>query len=215
MTSGGLCNPFVEQLPITGASITVIDDGRRQSTICSSDDTATRVDELQFSLGEGPRWETLRTGVPTLVPHLSGVAHERWPVFGQQVSELGIGALFAFPLSIGAVVVGVVDLYRVSAGELSPGAIIRAASLAGTVAGPATHMAIVSAADNAPPNDLSGPEMRREVHQATGILLIQLDTTATDAFFRLKAHAFATGRTLEDVARDVVERKIDFRVMPE
>ena len=212
---GGLCSPFVELLPITGASISVFDGGGRQSTICASDSVAARIEELQFSLGEGPHWETLRTGAPTLVPHLAGAAQEHWPIFGVAVAELDVGALFAFPLSIGAVVVGVVDLYRKSAGELSVGALMTAASLAGTVAGPATRRAIDSAADDDPQTEVPTPEMRREVHQATGILLVQLDITATDAFFRLKAHAFATGRPLQDVARDVVARRIDFRLMTE
>lgn len=212
---GGLCSPFVELLPVTGASISVFDGGGRQSTICASDSIAARIEELQFALGEGPHWETLRTGTPTLVPHLIGAVHGRWPIFGAAVAELEVGALFAFPLSIGAVVVGVVDLYRTSAGELGAGALMTAASLAGMVAGPATRRAIDSAADDDPQTEAPTPEMRREVHQATGIILVQLDITATDAFFRLKAHAFATGRPLQDVARDVVARRIDFRLMTE
>jgi hypothetical protein len=211
----GLCSPFLELLPITGASISVFDDGGRQSTICASDAVAARIEELQFSLGEGPHWEALRTGKPTLVPNLTGAVHGHWPIFEAAVAELDVGALFAFPLSIGAVIVGVVDLYRESAGELGARALVTAASLAGTVAEPATRRAISSATDDDPQPEVPTPEMRREVHQATGILLVQLDLTATDAFFRLKAHAYTSGRTLQDVARDVVARRIDFRLMPE
>jgi AmiR/NasT family two-component response regulator len=53
--------------------------------------------------------------------------------------------------------------------------------------------------------------MRREVHQATGMLTVQLDVTATEAFLRLRAHSFATGRAIQDVAHDVVARVLDFR----
>ena len=209
-----LCSPFVELLPISGASISVFDEAGHQSTICASDAVAARVEELQFSLGEGPHWETLRTGQPTLVPDLMGVQHHEWPIFSAAMIDLRVGALFAFPLSMGAVIVGVVDLYRVTPGRLAPGAVSTALSLAGTVAGPAARSAVRSAEDEVPPAT-TAPEMRRVVHQATGMLLVQLNTTATDAFFRLKAHAFAADRSLEDVAHDVVLRRIDFSLMPD
>ena len=210
-----LCSPFVELLPISGASISVFDEAGNQSTICASDAVAARIEELQFSLGEGPHWETLRTGAPTLVPDLVDSEHREWPIFSAAMIDLEVGALFTFPLSMGAVIVGVVDLYRVTPGRLTPGAVSTALSLAGTVAGPAARRAVSSANDEVPPAAITAPEMRRVVHQATGILLVQLDTTATDAFFRLKAHAFAAGRSLEDVANDVVLRRIDFRAMPD
>lgn len=210
-----LCSPFVELLPISGASISVFDEAGHQSTICASDPMAARLEELQFSLGEGPHWTTLRTGAPTLAPDLKGTRHDEWPIFSAAIVDLQVGALFAFPLSMGAVIVGVVDLYRVTRGPLTPGAMSTALSLAGTVAGPAARSAVRSAEDEAPTAAISAPEMRRVVHQATGMLLVQLDTTATNAFFRLKAHAFATNRALEDVADDVVMRRIDFTLLPD
>lgn len=210
-----LCRPFVELLPITGASISVFNEAGHQSTICASDAMAARLDELQFSLGEGPRWTTLRTGTSTLAPDLNDAQHDEWPIFRAAIIDLQVGALFAFPLSMGAVIVGVVDLYRETPGPLTMGAMSTAMSLAGTVAAPAARRAVRSAEDEVPPNANTAPEMRRVVHQATGMLLVQLDTTATNAFFRLKAHAFATNRTLEDVAHDVVMRRIDFTLLPD
>jgi AmiR/NasT family two-component response regulator len=59
------------------------------------------------------------------------------------------------------------------------------------------------------------PELRREVHQATGMVLVQLDTNATYAFFRLRAHAYSSGQTLQDVAHQVVTRRLDFRDLKE
>ncbi len=210
-----LCSPFVQLLPISGASISVFDEAGHQSTICASDAMAARLEELQFSLGEGPHWETLRTGGPTLVPDLKTTRHDEWPMFSSAMIGLHVGALFAFPLSMGAVIVGVVDLYRETPGPLTPGAMSTALSLAGTVAGPAARSAVRSAEDEAPPAAIGAPEMRRVVHQATGMLLVQLNTTATEAFFRLKAHAFSTNRALEDVAHDVVMRRLDFTLLPD
>ncbi len=46
------------------------------------------------------------------------------------------------------------------------------------------------------------------VHQATGMLMIQLDVTIEEAFVRLRAYAFATDRRLPDVAADVVAHRL-------
>lgn len=208
-----LWSPFVELLPITGASISVVGTPG-QSTLGASDAVAARVEEMQFELGEGPHWEALRSGQPVLVPDL----RERdlaWPVFGAAVHELGIGALFAFPLTLGAVTVGVVDLYRSAAGALDARAVATGRSLAAAAAGSALRLASLAAAEDGAGRGTLTPELRREVHQATGMVLVQLDVTASEAFARLQAYAFATGQTLGEVARDVVARRLRFNDDPE
>ena len=46
------------------------------------------------------------------------------------------------------------------------------------------------------------------VHQAAGMVSVQLDITVADALIRLRAHGFATGRLVTDVAEDVVARRL-------
>ncbi|MDQ1583622.1 MAG: hypothetical protein QOF36_1676 [Microbacteriaceae bacterium] len=210
-----LCSPFVDFLPVTGVSISVVGETGRQSTICASDALAARVEELQFDLGEGPHWTAMQTGQPTLVEDVTEGEHPDWPIFGAAVLEIGVGALFAFPLPMGAVTIGVVDLYRSDPGPLSVGSVATARSLAGWVAGPAARYAIQSASAESPSEMKMAPELRREVHQATGMVLVQLETSATDAFSRLRAHAYSSGQTLQDVAHQVVTRRLDFRNLRE
>ena len=49
-----------------------------------------------------------------------------------------------------------------------------------------------------------------QVHQASGMVKIQAGVTIEEAFLMLRAHAFATGRPVADVAKDVVERRLRF-----
>ena len=49
-----------------------------------------------------------------------------------------------------------------------------------------------------------------QVHQATGMVQVQLGVTIEEAFLMLRAHAFAAGRPVAGVARDVVERRLRF-----
>jgi GAF domain-containing protein len=210
-----LCTPFIEQLPISGVSISVFDEAGRQSTICTSDATAARLDEIQFDLGEGPHWEALRTGQPVLVSNVLRGPHDAWPIFAEALRDLDVGALFAFPMVMGAVTVGVVDLYRSVPEALDGEAFGLAISLSARVARRAVHEALQLADDDSAEHAIAAPAMRREVHQATGIVLVQLGVSASEAFFRLRAHAFANGRSVQDVARDVVAQRIDFSVIPE
>lgn len=204
-----LCAPFVAALPVTGVSVSVV-GGSGQSTIGASDVVAARVEELQFDLGEGPHWVAVRTGMPALAPDVCGSDGSEWPVLAQAIRQVGVCAVFAFPLRMGAVTVGVVDMYRVEPGPLGVAERARAVSLAAAAAGPALRIAARSARRKVPSAALL-PELRREVHQATGMVLVQLDSSATDAFARLQAHAFSTGQTLEEVAHAVVTRRLSFR----
>lgn len=211
----GLCTPFVTLLPVSGASISVFGLPGRQLALCSSDPVAARLEELQFDLGEGPHWVAARTGHTAISADVANEPHPDWPVFAAELAALQVGAIFAFPVSMGAATVGVVGLYRSSPGALAEAALSQARSLARRVAAPAVMAAIRSAEDDASAENRAAPAIRREVHQAVGMILIQLETTATEAFARLRAHAFATGRTVEDIAGDVVSRRLNFSEMPD
>jgi hypothetical protein len=214
-SDAGLSAPFVTQLSITGASVSVIVENRRQSTISVSDETAAEIDELQFVLGEGPHWDALRTGRPVAVPNLQLTGGHTWPVLFHALAKFELGALFAFPLRMGAVTVGVADLYRRGPGPLDRQEVRTGMSLARACAPRALQVAIALANDDAPSGGGLAPEMRREVHQATGMILVQLDIDATEAFARLKAHAFASGISIQEVAKEVVQRRLNFRDLPE
>jgi hypothetical protein len=207
------CRPFVEQLFVTGASISVIGRQMRRMTVCSSDSVAGRLEGLQFDLGEGPQWEVMKTGMPVLSADLSPRATASWPVFGDAAARLGAAALFAFPLAMGAVTVGVISLYRTTPGALDARMLALARSLTNQVAGAAVKATICSAEAKVAPEATGTATMRREVHQATGMILVQLEISATEAFSLLRGHAFASSRTMEDVATDVVARRLDFRCL--
>ncbi|MCU1579961.1 MAG: hypothetical protein JWP19_2165 [Rhodoglobus sp.] len=212
--SSGLCAAFIELLPISGVSISVFDGAGRQSTICASDALAARLDELQFELGVGPHWDAMHTAAPVLVPQLQLASPAQWAPFASAAVELGVGALFAFPMVMGAVTVGVVDLYASAPHELDTHDLATAIRLTSGVVRQAVHAGMQSASD-ASIAEQSAPAMRREVHQATGMILVQLNSTATEAFARLRAYAFATERTVQDVAHDVVTWTLDFGDLPD
>lgn len=210
--SGGLAAPFVELLPITGAAISVFDQGRRASLIHATDATAARLEEMQFDLGEGPSFDAFRTAALVSAPDL--LATEQWPVFLRSAAELTVGAIFTFPLMLGAACTGTVTCYRSTPGNLDEHSAEIGTSLCRAIAGPAFRRAILLAEHESA--DHEAPiESRREIHQATGMVLDQLDISATDAFSRIRAYAFSSGYTVQEIAHAVVSRRLNFAELPE
>jgi hypothetical protein len=213
--SGALSALFVSGLPVTGASICVTMGDHGQSTISASDQLAADIDELQYVLGEGPHWDALRDGTAVSAPNIRTSVETGWPVLSAALVGLHIGALFAFPLRMGAVTVGVADLYRLTPGDLDEREQTAATSLARATAPRALQIATAMARDDVPEKPGLAVELRREVHQATGMILVQLNVDATEAFLRLKAYSFSSGISIQDVANDVVQRRLNFRDLPE
>jgi GAF domain-containing protein len=205
-----LCQPFLGPLPISGASVTVMTTSGTPLTICSSNPIAARIDELHFELGEGPQWAAARTGELSMITDVPAGSHREWPVLGAALSELAIGALFCVPLRMGAVTVGVATLYSDRPRELTEDQQRTALAIGSAIASTAVHQAMSLATDDTLTETARMPALRREVHQATGMLIVQLDASATVAYARLQAYAFANGRTVQAVAHDVVSGTLVF-----
>ena len=205
-----LSQPFAEAFPVDGASISVLAGPASGLTLSASDEVAVRLDELQFDLGEGPCWTALAHRVPVLMD--TKAAGPEWPAFREAVSQDAItdrvSTMVAVPLAIGTLDIGAIDLYSGDPTPLAPDLIQEATTLA-DIAAWRVLRAILD--DHTQPYDVASiGYSRREVHQATGMIIVQLGVSAEDADLLLRAHAFAAGRTVREIARDVVDRRLDF-----
>ncbi|MBT1631527.1 GAF and ANTAR domain-containing protein [Curtobacterium flaccumfaciens] len=206
-----LCAPLLLALPVTGAAVSTLTDPFGAETICASDETAARLDELQIDLGEGPCWEALRTGRPVLEPDVEGTASERWPVALMAMHETRPGAVFAFPMLVGALRVGSVSLYNRGAGPLADATVEDATMLTAVVARHVLQRALHRAERGGDGADWHGSHYsRREVLQASGVMAAQTGVGADEALLLLRAYAFASGRTVRALAIDVLAGTIDF-----
>ena len=201
-----LCSVSARVAGTDGAGVTLMMD-KTSGPVCASDAISARVEELQYTLGEGPCADAHRLGAPVFEPDLAGGA-SRWPAFGEQALAAGVHAAFAFPLRIGAVRLGAMTLYGLEAGPLGDERLADALAMAEVVA----HEILVAqsgASAGALADSLAaGGEYRAEIHQASGMVAMQLDVPVADALVRLRAHAFTTGRPLREVAADVVARRL-------
>lgn len=174
--------------------------------------TGTRcaeLEELQSTLGEGPAVAAGKGNAPVLVPDLSAAtAVQRWPVFAVEAAQRGVAAVFAFPLRVGAAGVGVLDVYRDVPRPLDRDELADALAYAQT--GLDIALDLRGGFGDDPEGGAVGAGRGYEVHQATGMLTVQLGINATDALARLRAYAYAHGRRLSDVSADVVARRLSF-----
>jgi hypothetical protein len=142
-----------------------------------------------------------------LQPDLALTAPPRWPAFAEGALQAGIRAVFAFPLRVGAIRLGVLDLYRDRAGPLSPDELTEALSYADA----ATLVLLHTQAGSPVPGVVAVLDDRAEVHQATGVVSVHAGVSLADALVLLRARAFTDGRPLAELARDVLAGSVDFR----
>lgn len=211
-----MCREALVAVDVDGAGLSMMTSAGHRGTVCATDEVARQVEDLQFTLGEGPCFDAFTGGEPMFIEEIKdSLAAEggRWPIFSKAVAAVGVEALFAFPLLIGAIPLGALDLYRRRPGPLTQ-VQLRAAWRVADAAAEAlldvrSGRAMDLPADTAP----TGASYRLEVHQATGMVSVQLGVSMEEAFLRLRAYAYARDLHIDDVARTVVSSGL--RLSPE
>jgi len=203
-----LCRAATKDLPASGVGVSLLSRSGEVLTVAASSVTSELVEELQFTLGEGPCVEAFRTRRPVLVPDLTGDAMSRWPVYTAAAYEAGARAVFAFPLQIGAARLGVLEVLRTRVGMLSHEETTDALALAELAV-----LVLLDSHGHALP-DTDGLDGvvgdRAELFQAQGMVMVQLGVSLAEALVRIRAHAFGEGRRLHEVAADIVARRLSF-----
>jgi hypothetical protein len=208
-----LCHACVELLEVDGASVSLALEGSTQGTFGSSGDMSRRLDELEFTFGEGPCLDAVRHGHPILVPDLDDPAEDRWPAFTGELLRSGINAVFALPVSIASQHVGALDLFRRRPGGLTGTALVGGMLAAELAALPLMDLMSSDldwdvAAQGGDGWDQLASLARVEVYQATGMLIGALDVGPAEALVRLRARAFDRGTTAVETAWAIVEGRL-------
>lgn len=168
------------------------------------------IEQLQYDLGEGPCVDAYETDRPVLEPDLAHPTVPRWMAFAGPAVEAGARAVFGFPLQVGAVRLGALNLYMDQPGVLTDDQYNDALVTADVAA-----QAVLLLQADAPPETVAAEletnaNFQYVVHQASGMVAAQLDISVGQALIRLRAHAFGSGSSLTGVARDVVDRRMRF-----
>ena len=201
-----LCAVAMREVPASGAglSLTAGQPGAGSAAAWAGHN-AQRLEELQFSLGEGPCIEAVDVRRPAFEPDLTTTGSRRWPLYAPAACDLGARAVFAVPLQMGAARLGVLDIYRDQPGSLTAEG-LRDVFILAEVA-----LALLLESQRTRNRESFEKGMnevvghRTVIYQAQGMVMVALGITLPEALSRLQAHAFSTGKSLADVAQDVLD----------
>jgi hypothetical protein len=220
---GNLCSRLPRPTGVDGAAVAVLSPATQsRELVYATDEVAQRLDELQYTIGEGPCLDAYLDDHPQSYPELDTVgAAPRWPTFAADAAQLGVHAVFAFPVHDGERPLGVLELYRRAPGVLTDFQHGLASFCASAIASrlqanweslvsmtgspdAAVDVAVNSAVMDDPPDAFS----RLQVHIAAGVVAEQLGISADVGVDRLRAHAYASGQSLSSVAADIIGRRL-------
>ncbi|MEV0334419.1 GAF and ANTAR domain-containing protein [Nocardia sp. NPDC050717] len=219
---GLICSTAVRLTATDGCAVALLSArSSARELVYATDATAQRVDELQFVVGEGPCLEAYRTDRPQLWPDMSARGTSiRWPAFTAEVVALGVQAIYAFPVPGNGSPLGVLELHRGTAGDLSAAeeesGMACATAIGRLLESDVDRLAV--AAELEDPGLVIGADdefSRALVFNASGMVAVQLAVSAEEGLARLRAYCFATGRPIGDVAADIVARRLSLRGRPD
>ena len=193
---------------VEGAGVMLMSGDIPRGSLCSSDDVSQLIEDLQFTLGEGPCVNAYHQDKVVTEPDLADPETARWFAFTPPALQAGARAVFGFPLRVGTVRLGALNLYRDRPGPLGAEqhadvlvlADVTARWVLETQAG--TPDGVVSKALE------TEADFHFTVHNAAGIVSVQEDISVTESLIRLRAYAYSTDRPLADVAQDVIAHRL-------
>jgi len=205
-----LCRFAVDEMALSGCAIVLMSAAESANMLAGAGRHAPIVTGLQMELGEGPCLHAHASGIPVLLPDLAAEPADRWPAFAAAALAVGVHAEFSLPLIVGPGGIGTFDLCRDRPGMLSDEQLADALVAADIARDAVLYQPYATGGPGlAGLLDTAGTD-RIVIHQATGMIAAQLDDTVVNALARLRATAFASGRSMYDISQDVVERRVRF-----
>ncbi|MEU9187164.1 hypothetical protein AB0D14_22010 [Streptomyces sp. NPDC048484] len=203
-----LCQTVCEVLAADGVTLSLFTDTPARQLLCASNDTALRLEEIQFTVAEGPCISAASEGVPAVG---SGLRRHvtPWPFFGATVVEdlPEVGAVCAFPMRAAEQTLGSMELFTRADGGLDAPSMRVGAQVADAVVRALLPARTKLFDDFAFPKWQPRDVVRAHwssTHQATGVVAARSGMSIDSALATMRAEAFRTGQTLAEITAAVL-----------
>jgi GAF domain-containing protein len=194
-----VCRGLAEALSVDGCAVHVLTGNGASDVVAASDPGSARIADVAFTTGEGPSLDAFATRRAVLVPDLRG-REDRWSGFTQAATEAGVAGVFSLPVVVGPVVLGILELYVVEPRRLTDDDL--------ALADACCQLAAQAVLGHQTVRDDGAWEPlldhRAEIHQAQGMVMVDLKVDLEEALLRMRAHAFTDGIALIDLARAII-----------
>jgi hypothetical protein len=207
-SSTRLCEVCPQIMGVDGAAVMLMSGEIPRGSLCVSGEVSRLIEELQYTLGEGPCVDAYQQNRVVAEPNLADPVTDRWPAFTSAALEAGVRAVFGFPLRAGAVRLGALNLYRGRPGALSGDQQGDALVVAEVAARWVLEAQAGALAGTVAVEVEAGADFHLVVHNAAGMVSVQEGISVTEALIRLRAFAFSHDRLVGDVAGDIVARRL-------
>ena len=197
---------MVAEIGMPSAAVILLADERWEAVVAASDAAARAAHDLEFVLGEGPAHLAAARG--RTIQAAGTALSDRWPQYGPAVARLGVRAVIAVPLAPPSGL-GAVCAYA-SQPAISKGAAMAAIRFAAAL--PLALARDAWAADGLADLPLFGEAgFPAVVHRAAGMVSQQCGCEITDALAMLRARAFSTSRSAEEIASRILRGELQLR----
>jgi hypothetical protein len=209
-TPSYLCDGAAQVVGMSGAGVMLMSGDLAQGSLCTTNPVSELIEELQYTLGEGPCVDAYQQDRVVSEVDLANPNTPRWLAFTPHVLEKGVRAIFGFPLRQGMARFGALNLYRDQPGPLTDDQHADALVLSEVIV-----QWVLDAQAAAPAGTVAAAlEQESDFHfvvqNAAGMVSVQLGINVTEAHLRLRAYAFRENLLVRDVAGDIVSRRLRF-----
>ena len=205
-----LARACADTLRVDGAGLSLLDAAQQRMPLGGSSPVAEAAERLQFTVGAGPCIEAQETRRPVFA--VEDDLRRRWPAFADLlVGTTPYRAVVALPLQPALAGTGAIDLYFRRSGDVPDLDVFEAMAVGELVSSALSDAAVWSSwSPTEGPEWLHGPAPRRRaaVWEAMGKLSVDLEVGAPEALALLRGRAYGTGRTVDDVAGELLSGQL-------
>ena len=198
----------VELLDCSEAGLLLIDAAGVLRVMASSSERSDALDLLQSQNEEGPCFECYQRGRAVFSDDLSA-DHGRWPVFSAAAEERGFRSVQALPMRVRGGTVGALNLFRAETGQIPERDLAVGQGMADIAAIALLQERTVRESRDVIAQLQGALSSRVVIEQAKGVLAERAQIGVDAAFTLLRDHARAQNRRLSEVARDLIDGRLD------
>jgi len=203
-----LAERCVELLDCSEAGLLLADAAGMLRVMASSSERAEALELMQSQNEEGPCFECFMRGRPVSSDDLS-VDERRWPVFAPAAVSRGFGSVQALPMRVRGETVGALNLFRSESGRLLESDLPLAQGMADIAAFALLQERAVRESHSVMTQLQGALSSRVVIEQAKGVLAERAQIGVEAAFARLRGHARDQNQRLSDVARQLIDGRLD------
>ena len=201
-----LARACAEMLDVDAASLSLVDSRGERVPLGGSRDDADTAERLQFTVGAGPCMAAQETRQPVFA--VEEDLHRRWPAFADLLFvETPFRGVVALPLQPALAGPGAIDLFFEQPDAVTDLDVFEALAVGELVTSALSDASVWSTwtpAEGPAWLHGPGPQRRAAVWEAMGKIGIELEVGAATALDLMRSAAYAAGRTVDDVAEDLL-----------